>query len=421
MPRSALDQFRAALASGRRRLGLAKTGRARISRARISRARISRARISLTRISLTRISLTRTGQAATRLARSRRARRPAALAVIAALAAAGIAVSGVVAVAGSGAPVPGKLTSSFASPATGALEPGLSVLADVDRAVDGPGSSSPSTAGDRPAGNPAAGATPRSGSSPQARATPAGTRPARQPAHPGTASRGQAQHQSQASRHSKPQPSGHGRPAAPAPRTSCRTVAHIGDSTSVDLISPASLPDPGQRLQATYARVGVQHLRISASGGRSIVEEMPGQANGYVVARAWHDAGYHGCWVFALGTNDAADISAGSEVGMLARIERMMSEAHGEPVLWVNTRTELSAGPWAQAHEQAWDDALHQTLARYPNMRIFNWAAVAQPGWFLPDGIHYNSAGCADRARAIADALARAFPLHGHSASHVVG
>jgi lysophospholipase L1-like esterase len=43
-------------------------------------------------------------------------------------------------------------------------------------------------------------------------------------------------------------------------------------------------------------------------------------------------------------------------------------------------------------------------------MRIFNWAAIARPGWFLPDGIHYTSAGSAARARAIADALARAFP-----------
>jgi hypothetical protein len=53
-------------------------------------------------------------------------------------------------------------------------------------------------------------------------------------------------------------------------------------------------------------------------------------------------------------------------------------------------------------------------------MRIFNWSAVAQPAWFLPDGIHYNSLGCAMRAKAIADALARAFPQNGHSVGKVV-
>ncbi len=204
-------------------------------------------------------------------------------------------------------------------------------------------------------------------------------------------------------------------------RTSCRAVAHIGDSTTVDLISPAVLPDSAQRLAARYAAVGVTSLHIDASGGRSIVEELPGQVNGYDAARAYWNAGFRGCWVFALGTNDAANIAAGSHVGLMARIQRMMSVAHGEPVLWVNTRTELSAGPWAEANEQAWDSALVRALARYPNMRIFNWAAAAQPDWFLSDGIHYNSAGCAARAAAIAGALARAFPSHGSSQGPIVG
>ena len=187
-------------------------------------------------------------------------------------------------------------------------------------------------------------------------------------------------------------------------------MAHIGDSTTVDLISPAVLPDPAQRLAARYAAVGVTSLHVDASGGRSIVEELPGQVNGYNAARAYWNEGFRGCWVFALGTNDAANVAAGSRVGLTARIERMMSVAHGEPVLWVNTRTQLTTGPWAESNEQAWDDALVRALAQYPNMRIFNWAAVAQPDWFLSDGIHYNSAGCAARAAAIADALARAFP-----------
>ncbi|HET7141887.1 MAG TPA: SGNH/GDSL hydrolase family protein, partial [Candidatus Limnocylindria bacterium] len=127
-----------------------------------------------------------------------------------------------------------------------------------------------------------------------------------------------------------------------------------------------------------------------------------------------------GCWVFALGTNDTANVAAGSAVGLTARIDKMMSAAHGEPVLWVNTVTRLSAGPWSQAHQQAWDHALTAALARYPNLKILDWASVAQPGWFLDDGIHYDAAGCAARAKAIADGLAKAFPLHGHSHSRVV-
>jgi hypothetical protein len=355
----------------------------------------------------------RAAGAAARGAWWRAARRPVLLIIMIALALAGIAAGGAAAAADAGAMVPGSLSASLAVPAAGALTPGLPVLSDMDRAVAGPGSARPAIPGDRPAGNLAVGADPSPGRSPAAPATAASPAPARP--SPATSDRHPAAGRDQR------QPARRGHAAAPASRTSCRTVAHIGDSTSVDLISPASLPDPAQRLPAAYARVGVQHLRISASGGRSIVEEMPGQANGDVVARAWRDAGYRGCWVFALGTNDAANISAGSQVGMAARIDRMMADAHGQPVLWVNTRTELSAGPWAEANEQAWDNALHQALARYPNLRIFDWAAVVQPGWFLPDGIHYNPAGCADRARAIAGALARAFPLHGRSSGRVVG
>jgi hypothetical protein len=203
-------------------------------------------------------------------------------------------------------------------------------------------------------------------------------------------------------------------------RTSCQTVAHIGDSTSVDLLSPVSVPNPAQRLGAQYRDVGVRHLHIDASGGRSVVEEMPGQVNGYKVASSYWAHGYRGCWVFALGTNDVADVQAGSAIGLTARIDQMMSAAHGEPVLWVNTRTELAAGPWADAGEQAWDAALAQALKTYPNLRIFNWSAVAQPSWFLGDGIHYNTTGCAFRAHDIPAALARAFPAAGHSASRIV-
>jgi hypothetical protein len=214
-----------------------------------------------------------------------------------------------------------------------------------------------------------------------------------------------------------------GRAAAKAGRglrTSCQSVAHIGDSTSVDLISPASLPVAAQRLGAQYRDVGVRHARIDASGGRSVVEEMPGQVNGYKVASAWRASGYRGCWVVALGTNDVADVQAGSAVGLTARIDRMMSVARGEPVLWVNTRTELSTGPWANAGEQAWDRALDQALKRYPNLKIFNWSAVAQPAWFLADGIHYNTPGCAIRAHDIAAALARAYPARGSSPARIV-
>lgn len=203
-------------------------------------------------------------------------------------------------------------------------------------------------------------------------------------------------------------------------RTSCTSVAHIGDSTSVGMVSPATLPDPHLRLRDQYRDVGVRRALIDASGGRSIVEEMPGQVNGYRVATAWHQQGFRGCWVIALGTNDIANIAVGSAVGAQARIHEMMTAAHGEPVMWVDTQTDLSSGPWSESNMQRWNSALRAACSAYPNMRIFDWASMVRPAWHLPDGIHYTAAGYAIRARAIAHALVRAFPAHGHSDGCVV-
>jgi len=186
------------------------------------------------------------------------------------------------------------------------------------------------------------------------------------------------------------------------------------------MVSPQWLPNPAQRLAAEYRDVGVRHVLIDASGGRSIVEQMPGQVNGYRVATGWYNAGFRGCWVIALGTNDTANVAAGSNVGLAARIQEMMAAAHGEPVMWVNTQTDLSSGPWSEANMQLWNAALVQAARHYPNLRIFNWAGMVQPAWHLSDGIHYTSAGYAIRAEAIARALARAFPAGGHSSGVLV-
>jgi lysophospholipase L1-like esterase len=69
---------------------------------------------------------------------------------------------------------------------------------------------------------------------------------------------------------------------------------------------------------------------------------------------------------------------------------------------------------------QKWNAALLTACARYPNMRVFDWPALAARRWFIPDGIHYTSAGYAVRGRDIAHALAEAFPAGGSSNGCVV-
>ena len=198
-------------------------------------------------------------------------------------------------------------------------------------------------------------------------------------------------------------------------RTSCTSVAHIGDSTSDGLVSPDYLPDPADRIQARYQSVGVQTVDTDITGARSVVETLPGTTNGFEAAQNLVRNGFHGCWVIALGTNDTADVAVGSNVGLATRISEMMQVTQGEPVMWVNVISLLPTGPYAEANMQKWNDALAQACTQYPNMRVFNWAGLAAPSWFISDGIHYTSAGYYARALYIADGLAMAFPQTGAS------
>jgi hypothetical protein len=197
---------------------------------------------------------------------------------------------------------------------------------------------------------------------------------------------------------------------ASAARTSCHAVAYIGDSTSAGMVMPSYLPDPAQRLDAQLARVGATSQHIEISPARSIVETLSGQANAEDVARQLTAKGFRGCWVLALGTNDTANLYAGSPVGRLSRIKEMMSVAGDQPVLWVNPKSLLDSGPYAQANMELWDRTLVRACAKYPNMRVFDWASLANDSWFISDGTHYTSVGYAKRARLTAAALVHAFP-----------
>ena len=198
-------------------------------------------------------------------------------------------------------------------------------------------------------------------------------------------------------------------------RSSCRAVAHIGDSTSLGLTSSDYLPDAGQRITAQYARVGVTEEHMEITAATSIVETLPGKTNAQKVARDLVAGGYRGCWVLALGTNDSADVYVGSSVSLATRIARMMATIGDQPVMWVNVRSLVSGGPYAEANMERFDQALLSTCRRHPNMRIYDWASVVRRRWFIPDGIHYYSPGYAARAHLIADALATAFPAAGES------
>src|SRR5262249_11550043 len=158
------------------------------------------------------------------------------------------------------------------------------------------------------------------------------------------------------------------------------------DSTSDGLISPDYLPNPRRRIGAQYARVGVARFIPEISGGTSIVETSSGQANAYTVAQQLVHNGYRGCWVLALGTNDTADVAIGAVVSRHARIRQMMSVSGRQPALWVNGRSLVATGPYSESDMLAWNAALIQACARYPNMRLYHWASAFKDSWFIPNG-----------------------------------
>jgi peptidoglycan/LPS O-acetylase OafA/YrhL len=193
-------------------------------------------------------------------------------------------------------------------------------------------------------------------------------------------------------------------------KTSCEAVVHIGDSTSEGLVSSEYLPNPKDLISSQYARVGATEQHLEVSGARSIYERYEGIPNAQEVAEAWKNEGFEGCWVLALGTNEAADVAAGSNFTYDDRINSMMSTIGEEPVMWVNVKSLLTSGPYAEQNMKSWDEALLKACDLYPYMRIYDWADEVHDDWFIEDGIHFTTPGYAARSRMIADALLKSFP-----------
>lgn len=196
-----------------------------------------------------------------------------------------------------------------------------------------------------------------------------------------------------------------------AGKTGCRRVIQIGDSTSLGADDAARVPAPTDRLTAQYRQVGAASVVLDASGGRSIVEKVNGEPNATEAVTGRLARGERGCWVIATGVNDAANIAVGSGVNADARIDRIMSQLRGQPVLWPTVATTPAATNRAYnaGAMTSFNTALRRATSRYPNLAVYDWAATARPDWFA-DGIHYTATGLAERNRRFAAALATAYP-----------
>lgn len=200
--------------------------------------------------------------------------------------------------------------------------------------------------------------------------------------------------------------------------TSCTSVAHIGDSTSLGLsdTDQTELTNPAQRIRAQYAKVGVRKTVEDIRGARAIFEHFKGDLNGQEAVQAQAAKGFSGCYVIALGMNDAATMAlGGSGADAASRIDMVMKATQGKPVLWVNTITQAWANlpGYQNVNMKKFNAALVEATERYPNLRIYDWAseALPHPEWFMQnDANHNNALGSRMKAVSIAHALAIACP-----------
>jgi hypothetical protein len=193
--------------------------------------------------------------------------------------------------------------------------------------------------------------------------------------------------------------------------TACNGVALIGDSTAVGLDGSNGDLSGAETIGAQLAAIGVTDLRLDVSGGRSIVETLAGQTNGSEAINAIQSTGFAGCWVILLGTNDAANIAAGSNADAARRVGRILDAVAGEPTLWLTASTVRTDGFWARPNTLVWNDQLRSLVSQAPNVGVADWDGVAsQQAWFVSDGIHPNSTGLAARSRFIADNLRVFYP-----------
>ena len=149
------------------------------------------------------------------------------------------------------------------------------------------------------------------------------------------------------------------------------------------------------------------------AGARSSLELVNGEPNAVTAIEGHLAQGQRGCWVITMGITDTANVEVGGPGPVDMRIDRLLGPLRGQPVLWPTVITSpINENPaYDNRAMRRFNRALVKACARYPNLRIYDWAAEARPDWFS-DGIHYTEAGYIQRAYRFAIALATVFPAH---------
>ncbi|MGI9645946.1 MAG: hypothetical protein ACR2O6_11620 [Ilumatobacteraceae bacterium] len=177
----------------------------------------------------------------------------------------------------------------------------------------------------------------------------------------------------------------------------CTSIAHVGDSTTVESYD---------QQVAAYTEL-FDGVVVDGGGGRAVLQTLAADRHtGAGAAESIRASGFTGCWVVAMGTNDAANIAAGANYSRERVIDSMMAAidpSGSTPVAWVEVFTTKTSGYWKSANMVAWNDALRSATTRWPNLRILPWSShvAANSGW-ISDGIHHTAEGRVRRAEWIA-------------------
>jgi len=113
--------------------------------------------------------------------------------------------------------------------------------------------------------------------------------------------------------------------------------------------------------------------------------------------------------VVALGTNDARTGLNATEAN--ARIDEVMAQVAGRPVLWVNIYRSDTKGTMAAA--ELFDEQLTSATSEYPNLTVLDWSSYIQnrPELMGEDHIHLTSDGYMARAEWMARQIASGLRL----------
>jgi hypothetical protein len=117
-----------------------------------------------------------------------------------------------------------------------------------------------------------------------------------------------------------------------------------------------------------------------------------------------------------LGVNDIQQAGTATTIGYASYGQKidyfMKSMPKGKPVLWINLPCKIEPPKYLHGCSVV-NGALNSATKRWPNLKVFNWAAVANQHaeYIVKNDVHYTPAGRKAISEFIAQKLDAKFPM----------